>query len=481
MTSQTRDLHDILTENNEDTMKDTIDWTDIPESRYESFLKRLELVETILDTSIDERDRLQARADYKKQHNVSERTIRNYIRRYREHGQDGLLFFQKRKLTARISNEKLSDQILRMIEERPSRTVPQLRRLLTGDPEYSDAVSTISDRTLYRFLAENGFSQKKRSALRGDVRRRAYHEFQAPSSLHLVQGDARDGIYLPDPDGNKKSSRKTYLFAWIDDFSRMIVSAKYYWDEKLPRMEDSFKNMILRWGIPAKVYLDNGSVYISRQFAWILKDLKIQKIHHPPYQAWCKGKVEALMKTIKNEFQGEAAHAGFQTIEELNTALWAWIDVEYNRRNHSSTGEAPLDRFRKGLPENSRRITDLKNFEDMFLLRETRTVSKYGNIKLCSNKYNTTSAAHGMVIEVRYNPFDLHSVYRFENGTLIETLELRTLVNEKAPHLPEEKSHLPEKISAESAQYFSRLREKQKEIKKISESLDYTKLKGEKK
>jgi len=31
------------------------------------------------------------------------------------------------------------------------------------------------------------------------------------------------------------------LFAILDDFSRYIVHCEFYWDEKLPRMEDSLK------------------------------------------------------------------------------------------------------------------------------------------------------------------------------------------------------------------------------------------------
>lgn len=460
-------------------MKNSIDWADIPELELQAFNERLTLVETILDDSIDEGERLRVREDYLQRTGVTERTIRNYLKRYRDQGAKGLLFYKKHVPSPRISDEKLRDRILYLVEQRPARTVPQLRRLLSQDPEYTDAISKVSDRTLYRFLAEQGLTQKNRHRKVRDLGRKAYHQFQAAASLHLVQGDARDGIYLPDPNGKDNTQRKTYLFVWLDDFSRKILFAKYYWDEKLPRMEDSFKNMILRWGIPKKIYLDNGSVYIAHQFSWVLKELKIQKIHHPPYQAWCKGKVEAVMKTLKNEFQGEAALAGFQTIEELNSALWAWIDVEYNMRNHSSTGEAPSDRFIKNVSDDQRRVTDLQWFENLFLLRETRTVSKYGKIKLHGNKYHTDTRSHGSVVEVRFDPFNLRAVYLFEDGKRIETLKINSMINEKAPHVPEENNYTPEKVSAESANYFARLREKHEETKKLNSAPDYSKLRGD--
>ncbi len=111
----------------------------------------------------------------------------------------------------------------------------------------------------------------------------------------------------------------------------------------------------------------------------------------------------------KRDFQAEAQRAGFTTLEELNSALWAWLDVEYNRRNHSSTGEPPAVRFENGLPSGHRREQDLEWFENLFLLRDERKVAKWNTIKFESNQYHTEAAA-GSTIEVRYNPFDLRKV-----------------------------------------------------------------------
>ena len=184
------------------------------------------------------------------------------------------------------------------------------------------------------------------------------------------------------------------------------------------------------------------------------------------------------MKTFKNEFQGEAQQAGFQTLEELNTALWAWIDVEYNRRNHSSTGEPPADRFAVGLPDKHRRIDDLQWFQALFLQRQRRTVSKYGVVKLCGNQYRT-QAHHGTVIEVRYDPFDLHNVWQFENGRSVETLALHKLVSHCAQDIPEERGDKQAKVSDAAVGYFTVLRERQSQLRAQVNSPQYNKLKGE--
>jgi len=451
-------------------------WTDLDEKHLETWQQRVELVETLLDERIHETERAEIRRAYVRQHGVTERTIRNHLKRYREHGSEGLILHRRhaQPRSPRIHDAALRHRILALVEEHPRRTVPQLRRMLTKDPEYRQQIDRVSDRSIYRFLAEQGLTQKQRAAKAIDPGRRSYRQFEATASMELVQGDARDGIWLPDPE-NPEKTRKTYLFGWVDDYSRRILYARYYWDEKLPRMEDSFKTMILKWGKPKKVYLDNGNVYIASQFAFVLSRLEIRKIHHKPYQSWCKGKVEAVMKTLKNEFQSEAQRAGFRTLEELNTALWAWIDVEYNRRNHSSTGEPPETRFTAALPNDHRRITDLAWFESLFLVRDTRTVHKYGLIKLAGNKYHT-NAPYGTVIHVRYNPFDLSVVWRYEGDTCVETLSVHTLNNPIAERLPEERDTPAPQVSQAAAAFFTELRERQAKLRATQSSPRYSAL-----
>lgn len=453
-----------------------INWRDIDERHLEAYQRRVALVETLLDESIDEADRREVRRRYIEDHGVSDRTIRNYLRRYRQGGAETLLFHKPRGISSpRIHDPLLREKILKLIEERPSRTVPQLRSLISTDGELAEAVAEVSDRSIYRFLTESGLTQKARREMSFGAGKKSYHKFQASCSMELVQGDARDGIWLPKAPGDEKV-RKTFLFAWVDDYSRRILHAEYFWDEKLPRMEKTFKTMVLRWGIPKKVYLDSGHVYISSHFASVLAKLDIRKIHHGAYKSWAKGKVESVMKTIKRDFQAEAQRAGFKTLEELNSALWAWLDVEYNRRNHSSTGEPPVMRFKNGLPDDHRRVTDLEWFENLFLLDVKRKVGKWGVIKFESNQYHT-QATIGSFIEVRYNPFDLREVWRFENDTKVETLGLKKLVNPAVANLPEEQQTAQRKVSTEAADYFESLRKKQSELDQKKATINYHKLK----
>jgi len=430
------------------------DWHGLSEAHFEKSAAIIELVESLADESLSRTEYRLIRDEYRSRYGVSDRTIRNYIARYRKGGAQAFLTPSVRAPSPRVHDQELSAAILALVKERPTRTVPRLRKLLAVDTRFTDSVLKVSDRSIYRFLLEHGLSHKTRSALLAEDGRLSYHRFQAARPLDLVQGDARDGIWLDTKDGKKK----TYLFLWIDDYSRKILSGRYYLDEKLPRMEDTFKRMVLRWGIPLKVYLDNGAVYIAKQFAWILGQLTTAKLHHKPYQAWCKGKVEAVNKTIKNEFQAEAQRAGFLTLEELNSAFSAWVDLEYNVRIHSQTGQAPDRRFADALHKDIRRVADIAWFEALFLMRASRTLTKYGKIKLASNEYPVTSAPHGSVVEARYDPFDLSRIFIFKDGACAETTAVSKLVNRTAA-VSEESRAAHREVSAQASNYFQVLRE----------------------
>ena len=206
--------------------------------------------------------------------------------------------------------------------------------------------------------------------------------------------------------------------------------------------------------------MDGGKVYISHHFLAILVELRIKHVRHPPYQAYCKGKIEAANKIIKNQFQREAQVAGIRTIDELNSAFWAWMDLQYNPRVLAATGQSPDARFRAGLPPEHRRITDLDSFNALFLWRERRTVSKYGKIKLHGNQYPVTSVPHGTVVEVRFDPYDLAQLAIYAaSGVLLETTSASRQVTTQVPNVPAESAAKPAQVSAAARAYFTRLRE----------------------
>ena len=154
--------------------------------------------------------------------------------------------------------------------------------------------------------------------------------------------------------------------------------------------------------------------------------------------------------------------------------------MEYNKRVHSSTGEPPDQRFLAALPKppnRVRRVSDIEKFNRMFLWKDSRTVSKYGRIKLHGNQYPVTTQPHGTVVQVRFDPFSLQEVHICRpDGTLIETTRPSKKVNNRVPNIPQESTKSEQKVSADSVAYFTKLREKHLESRKQNLETDFSKL-----
>lgn len=442
--------------------------------QLEEIQHKYALLEPLMDEYLDPVERRSYATEVRQQLRVSERTLRRYLQHFREQGVGALS--RKGRSDAgrmRVFSQAILERAQELLKQNPRRSVPMLMELLQADAALGEQVKKLSPSTLYCYLKKAGYQFRGTgSELPQHV---VYRRFQAEYPNQLWQGDARHGIPLPHP--TQPGKRKmTYLFAWVDDFSRKIMEARYYWDEKLPRMEDCFRRAVLRWGLPERLYCDNGKVYLSKHFLILTQDLKVKKIHHRAYAAWCKGKIENLMKSLKR-FQMEAALAGFRTLEELNSTLADWIEVQYNNKLHSGTGETPNERWHNNLSTHPpRRITDLEAFNALFLWRTEKTIDKFGTIRFHTNTYRLHGLAVGTTIELRYNPFDLCEVQVYREGHFYGILKASTLSRPAVLAVPEERKD-SSRFSPEAAEYFKRIRQKAAELKRReAEELRYSAL-----
>lgn len=429
----------------------------LTDEQFSEIQQKYAVIEPLLNDYLTNEQKRMLRLEACQKLGIAERTLYQILKDFREKGPAALAKrVRSDKGTYRKFNPQLLEKAKELLHQNPSRSIGMVMDILKADPETEHLVTSISTGSLYSQLKKSGFDLGK---LRKSHSNRPYRSFEAEYCNALWQGDARHGIFLPHPD-KPGSVKRTYLFAWVDDYSRKIVFAKYYWDEKLPRLEDCLRQAILRWGIPEKIYVDNGSAYISKQFTCIVTSIGIRKTHHPPYQAWCKGKVEAVMKRIK-VFQKEAECTGFQTIDELNETLAAWVEVEYNRKIHSSTGEAPNKRFYDStLKYPPKRIADIDNFNANFLWRDYRVVNKYGCISLSANSYRVRNIGIGEKVEVRYDPFDLTEIHIYHANKYLVTVKAYKITNQQHNKIPEELQKKDLQVSKESQKYFSAIREK---------------------
>ncbi|MBU2515908.1 DDE-type integrase/transposase/recombinase [bacterium] len=441
------------------------------EKQFSDLQEKYALIEPIASDYTKPEEKKELRIAAQINLGIGERALRQYVRDFKEKGIAGILRKRRNdKGQLRLFSEKLLTRAKDLLKENPYRSVRMLVKLLRLDPDYKESAEKIKPVTLYYHLRKSGYNFKYRY---GTVAQKVYRKFEAEYANALWQGDARHGIEVEHPEQAGKKKR-VYLFAWIDDYSRKIIFAKYYFDEKVLSLEDSFRQAVLRFGIPCKIYVDNGSAYISKQFTIASDSIGTRKIHHPPYQAYCKGKMEIDMKKIKR-FQEEAVCAGIKTIDELNQTLWSWIEIEHNQKKHTSTGETPDERYAKSVQKcHPKRITNLEEFNACFLWRESRNVSKYGTISLNKNSYKIKDIGIGEMVEVLFDPSNLRKIFIYYLGKYHSTVESYKFSREQWNCIPEEKKQSEREISSAAKRYFEDIRKKHFEQKADDSDLPFS-------
>ncbi len=341
---------------------------------------------------------------------VSVTTLRRYLKTYRAHGFEALRPTAREDLgQPRAFPTEILEKAIALREEQPARTTQTLADILRRDETLAGPwEKPLNVHTLTTHLRRRG---KTRRLLHRQAK--TYRRFEREQVNSLWQGDMMVGPWLPDPTLPGKK-RRTYLFCFIDDHSRLVPYAEFFFDEALPRMERVLKIAILRRGLPQAIYVDNGQVYSATQFAAACASLAIQRIQAAPYSPEGKGKQERFFETARSQFLPEVEASQLTTLTDLNESLWAWLECLYHQHEHSETKQTPLARYTAGLPQV--RAVDPETLRRAFLWREKRKVHRDATISLQGNRYQVQPQWAGRTLELRFDPFDLSQVELYLDG-----------------------------------------------------------------
>lgn len=349
---------------------------------------------------------------HSRKHTIDEETIRKWLANYKAKGFDGLKPKGRNDAgkVRKISPEAW-EKAVALKKEVPGRSVRKIIQIMEAHKMIQPG--EIKPSTLARQFHAHGLDRKTLAKSAKTFRR-----FEAERPNQIWQSDILYGPYLPDPNQPEKNKR-TYLVAFIDDFSRLVPHAEFYWDEKFPTLENTFKIAMLKRGMPEIIYVDNGKVYHARQLDAVCASLGIRKISCQPYSPEGKGKVERFFRTVRGNFLEEPEIGKVQTLPELNKLFWAWLEVDYQQRVHSTTGVAPLTRWRDHIGNYLRTVGE-KELVELFLWQDNRTVNKVGLVSVQGLEFEVEPMLHNRKVEVRYNPFDLSAVHIYYQGRFFQ-------------------------------------------------------------
>lgn len=370
---------------------------------------------------------------------ISVATLRRWEERYRKGGFEALKPQPRadQGQPRAVSAETL-DRAEALKREQPFRSARSIATILAKDNTQPIPEPKLAPRTLRRHLAQRGATSAQ---LLTEQRPKAYRRFERAAFGDLWQGDAMHGPYLPDP-AQPDQPRQVFLFAFLDDHTRLVPHAQFYWNEQLPRMEDCFKRAILRYGIPLAVYVDRGKVYTSKQFDTICASLGVQRILGTPYYPEGRGKIERFFQFVQADFLPELNRAEVTSLAQLNQSLLAWLEVVYHRHLNSETGQSPLERFRQQAQPTTRPV-DPASLRQAFLHRDQRKVAPTATVSFQGNRYRVPDYLRGRTIELRYDPFDLSHLELWFQDTFLQQVQPDHLVNPSHPDVTPDPSPAP--------------------------------------
>lgn len=338
----------------------------------------------------------------------SRETLDRWIKAWRRGGFDGL------KPAGRVQAPATPATVLSLAAtlklERPHRTAAQVKRIMAET--LGDAPS---ESTLLRHF--------RTLEIPTGTNPQATGRFEAAHPNEIWVGD---GLHGP-----KIGGRKTYLFAFIDDHSRMVTAARWAFAEDAVRLSAALRPALQTHGIPESVYVDNGSAFVDSSLLRICARLGIKLIHSKPYRPQGRGKIERFFNTVTSQFLAEitvieapvqttvpgtgpaedtaetSAGTPIGSLEELNALFISWVQMTYHRTVHSGTGMTPLERWDAGWQNRRRDRRDPDVIAEAFRWSAHRKVTKTATVSLHGNTYQVDPLLAGVRIELIYDPFDL--------------------------------------------------------------------------
>ncbi len=347
---------------------------------------------------------------------VSAETIRSWVRSYRRHGLEGLEDKPHPKRGSKALTAEQVELVCALKKEVPERSLDRLLAII----EEMGLVDkdTVRRSTLHRVLQAQGLSARRcRVPDSQDLDR-----FEAHTSNDLWQSDMLVGPWLQDPVQRGKL-RRAYLYAFLDDHSRLLLHGRFSFKGDLPALELVFRRCLQKYGRPKRVYYDNGQVYRSGHMRHIVAELGIhgQIVFTKPYRPMGHGKIEAFNRYCRGAFIAELKASKVKTLDELNEAFLAWVDLSYSQKIHTETGEEPRKRWRKDIEKVE--YVDEEALRLAFLWKETRSPDKAGLFSLFGTRYQAGASLANKRIEVRYDPEQLGDIELWYGGVFRERVK----------------------------------------------------------
>lgn len=219
--------------------------------------------------------------------------------------------------------------------------------------------------------------------------------FSKAHANQLWQADTLYGPYV----SIEGVSVQTRLIAFIDDASRVCCHGQFFPAENVDTLIEAIRTAFYKRGVPEALYVDNGSIYSSKEIIQICSRVGCILAHTPVRDGAAKGKVERFFRTVRDQFLSR--QLDLCSVDSLNRQFIQWVEENYNAQIHSILGMTPLDRFAldrsriRFLPPNEAN-------DELFFVEEDRHVRADNTFSFKSLRFEAPRHLPDRKIQVRF-------------------------------------------------------------------------------
>jgi transposase InsO family protein len=278
-----------------------------------------------------------------------------------------------------------------------------LREGILGSPP-------ICSETLRRYLKSESLYQRRNAKPRKRFEMSYFGELWTCDFMHGPQ-------ILEQPGGKRR--KKAILMAIIDDHSRMIVGAQFGFFENTRLIEQVFKDAILGFGLPDRLYCDNGAAFSSQYLSRVCAHLNIGLVHSKPYDSPSRGKIERFFRTVREGFLVDIHENQAWDIKSLNDAFQKWLRDNYHHELHHGINARPVDRYQISIRDYPRKRIDEESLDEFFLVTIERVVNKDCTVSMHGIYYEVPPQFIGRRVELKFSQDHPSEVFLYDNGIRI--------------------------------------------------------------
>lgn len=274
--------------------------------------------------------------------------------------------------------------------------------------------------TVRRFMKERGWFRLKKRRRGGerasDARGRANFDSRETRSF---ESEYVHGLWHLD---FHKASRKIVLpsgelitpelFGVLDDRSRLCCHLQWYLVENTENLIHGLSQAIQKRGLFRALLSDNGGAMIAAETAEGLARLGIEHATTLPACPEQNGKQESFWGQVEGRLLAMLENVPDLTLDALNHATQAWVEMEYNRAVHSEIHETPAERFLRG-PHVGRDSPSADDLRHAFRVEELRTQRRSdGTVSIEGVRFEVPARyRHLERLSIRYASWDLGRVH----------------------------------------------------------------------